>query len=214
MINQLMLSLFCLLLTGCNIVGAMSYAVSGPPMQPAQFKPARRPTLVMVESYSAPSGVMIDGDRFASLLTEQLRVNDVVPTVAPAALYGLRERSGANFSKLTVSQIGRELGADQVIYVDLLGSGIEQAGGTMMRGKMSMRIRIIDTQSAAILWPVDAADGLPVVYSTPMQRLTETDNPEILKTRMLNLMAMKTARLFYDWKPADLSAAAEEGAGS
>jgi len=71
----------------------------------------------------------------------------------------------------------------------------------------------VDAATGHTLWPEDAADGHPLVYETPMLHITETDRPEMLRSRMLQEMAAKTARLFYDWKPADITEAHKGTAG-
>lgn len=203
--------LFCLMISagGCTWVGIADYVVSGPPVHPAAYKLKAAPTLVIAENYRQPSAVAMDADRFAAALTGELREHQLAPVVDVGGLYALRERKGADYAKMKVSEIGRELGAEQVLYVDVITTGVEVANGTMMKGKMALRLKVIDTENGATLWPADMAEGFPVGYETPVARMNESETPAMLRTELIDQMATRTARLFYDWKPDDLDQAAE-----
>ncbi|MCC6241009.1 MAG: hypothetical protein IT448_11995 [Phycisphaerales bacterium] len=203
-IGLLILLVLCLGGSGCNYVGMFEYAVVGPPLQPAAYKLSEQPTLVLVENYRSPSSLALDADRFGSQLTDELRSNTLTPMIDPAELHRLIQQKGSAYPQMKVSEIARELGARQVVYIDLASCGVEQAGG-MMRGIMSYRVKVIDGQTGQTLWPQDAASGQPVEYKTEMQHVTELDKPDMLRTRMIGNMARRTARFFYDWKPVDLN---------
>jgi hypothetical protein len=197
------------LMTGCNVGGVVGYIATGPAVQPAQYKPDPKPTLVLVENYQSPSSVALDADRFAENLSNELRANTNLPLVDRSPLYSLRERDPSAYARLKVSEIAQKVGAEQVVYVDLSACQVQQSATHSARGRMAMRIKVIDAATGRTLWPVDAADGLPIVHETPLTQVSDTYRPEMLRTEMLQDVAARTARLFYDWKPVDLNEAAD-----
>lgn len=203
----------CLLLAavaGCNIVGAVQYATMGPPRQEAQYVPEKRPTVVFVENYQAPSQVALDADAFTALMARELMANGVVPVVGQEELFELRERKGPEaFAKMRISEVGRAVGAEQVLYIELLSSRVEEAAGGLTKARMAARLKLVDVETGRTLWPEDMSNGFPVAYETPMAKREETVSLKTVREEMLRTMARRTARLFYSWKPADAKEASE-----
>ena len=143
-----------LLVGGCNVVGAVQYAAMGPPAIPAMYQPNKVPTLVLVENYEAPSAAALDSDRLAMLLRRELKTHQVVPVVDPAALATLREQKPRDFGSMRISEIGQALGAEQVIYINLIRSDVEQTAG-LLKATLSARVKVVEAKTGRLLWPPD-----------------------------------------------------------
>lgn len=213
MIASLRWVLMCLVVApmmGCAAFGAFEYAAMGPPVQPARYEPARKPMVVFVENYRSPSAVALDADRLGSMVARELAVNDVVPVVSPEALFSLREQKGTAFGEMRISEIGQAVGAEQVLYIELLASRAEQPTGELMKASMSARVKVVDAADGRTLWPADMSEGYAMQYETPMKLREEQVSLSSVREEMLRTMARRTARLFYAWKPSD-SKEADEG---
>lgn len=189
-----------LLVGGCNVAGAVQYAAMGPPATPAMYKLNKVPTLVLVENYEAPSAAALDSDRLAMLLSRELQTHRVAPVVDPAALAALREQKPRDFGSMRISEIGQAVGAEQVIYINLIRSDVEQTAG-LLKATLSARVKVIDAKTGRLLWPQDSAEGYPVGHETPMIRPEETVTAETVRAKMIDTIALKIGRMFYNWKP-------------
>src|SRR5690606_2050106 len=154
------------------LIGAVQYAAMGPPRQDAMFVPPNKPTLILVENYKAPSAVAMDADRLAMLVARELQAHQVAPIVDPAHLSALRERRGSDFKNMRISEIGQAVQADQVIYINLLKSDVEQTAG-LLKTSISVRVKVVDAHTGQTLWPTDSAEGHPIAHESPMVRPEE-----------------------------------------
>src|SRR5262249_7294049 len=142
--------LIALLLTplmgGCGAVGVAAYKLSPPPTIEAQYVLPRVPTLVMVENYHDAAATRADAETLSRFIYEDLRAArieskeqhkqiELAPLVDWKKIYDLRSQEPDRFNTMKITDIGRELGAEQVIYVDLIYSEVqEMMGSDMMRG--------------------------------------------------------------------------------
>src|SRR5256885_4953570 len=111
------LLLLCLcLLGGCAAAGAIAYKVAGPPKIDAKYTPAKTPTLVLVENFHHQTSAEPDSDLLARYIGDDLTVNKVVPVVDLDRLRSLRDSKPGEFSRMSISAIGRAVDARQVLY--------------------------------------------------------------------------------------------------
>ena len=197
-------ALCLLLLTGCQTVGALAYKVVGPPDVQPKYVPAKQPLLIIAENYRAPAGSVVEADQLAQFVYEQLRVHDVAPLVDPMAFPDLRSRQGAALRSMTISQIGHELGALQVLYINLTKSDVDVAQSSeMLRGEVTARVKIIDVATGDSRWPVEIADGYPISAKIPMVRETDGVTETNFRQSLQQALADRIGKLFYKWKPDD-----------
>jgi hypothetical protein len=197
-------SALCLLSSSCQTVGALAYKVVGPPdVQPKYVMP-KEPLLIIAENYRAPAGSAIEADQLAQYVYEQLRVHDVAPLVDPTAFPDLRTRRGAVVRSMTISQIGHELGASQVLYINLTQSDVDVAQSSeMLRGEVNARVKVIDVATGNSRWPEEIADGYPIGAKIPMVREGDGVNETNVRQSLQQVLADKIGKLFYKWKPDD-----------
>jgi len=195
----------CLLAAGgCQVFGVLfGKALPDPPV-PAKFVPEKRPTLVLAENYRSPTLTAQDADRVARIVAQHWQSRDVAPLVARDDLVRLRDRDPAAFAAMDVRAIARAVGAEQVVYVDLMGVGVSASPGSeILKGQASANVRVIDVPSGRVLFPLDATDGIPVGYETPLQVGRDRVTPLSVRGATLEGLGLRIARLFYKWQPDD-----------
>lgn len=199
-------SAFCLSLSGCNVVGIAAAKVVGPPDVPAKYVVNKdEPMLVLVESYRQ-SGFSHDAEQLARHVVDELEQYHVAPTINLMSLYTFREQQGeSKYATMTIPEIGRAMGAAQVLYVDVLGASIESSGGTeVYDGRMTVRVRIVDSATGKTRWPLDAEGGYPIVYEPRFEGFGTNTNPNAVRQQTYSGLAYYIVRNFRKWKPDNL----------
>jgi hypothetical protein len=199
-----------ILTQGCNVIGAVSAKMSPPPKIPAEFVPAKERTVVLVENFHNPASLRLESDAAARHLAEALKQENVAPIVDPSEVQTLRESRGATaFHKMPLDAIARELGAKQVIYVDVERFEVERAlASEMFAGAAEARVRVVD-DAGAVLWPNDSAGGFPVAVKVDPQRNAQAGSvggdaaggsEQAVRQRLHAALADKVSKLFYTWQ--------------
>jgi hypothetical protein len=160
--------------------------------------PAKRPLLVLAENYTNPSQAMFDAEHLARAVSRELDKNNVAPTIDPVRAIDLRSAQPATYREMSIAEIGRSLGAQQVLYIDVRVSGIVMAEASdIMKATMLTRVRMIDTATGETLWPTDAHEGYQLVHETPLQRQSRQVTEDSLRLQAARGMGQRIARLFY-----------------
>lgn len=185
---------------GCLAAGVVAYAASGPPKVEAAYRPTTRPTAVLVEHTStrgAPGGVR---DLVASFLVAELREHKVAPIVDFHRVYDLRQLDPRAFRAMTVDEIGRRVGAEQVIYVEIFEADFVPAlSGALVKAAMSVGVRVVDVETGELMWPTSMEEGHRLVIESPYHERTTTLSPDEVKEQTCRLAARQIARLFYSY---------------
>src|SRR4051794_38460402 len=151
---------------GCEAVSAVSYKVRGPDFVDAQYKLDSVPTVVMVENYQDPVSVIGDSEQLARYIEADLKEagkkKPLVPLISSTKIYDLRSNEPVLYQKLKITEIGKSVGAKQVIYVELVSSNVQQMiGGDTLRGVAAARVKIVDCSNGTTKWPQEASGGFP-----------------------------------------------------
>ena len=206
-----LLACAALALGGCNVAGALAYKVTGPPPIPAKYVPAKVPMLVLVENSRNPSNLRLDADRLTRTIGEELAPHHVAPVIDPEKLTDFRRAQGAHYASLSITAVGRAVGAEQVLYVDLIDVSIEPAiGSELLQGRAEARVRVVDVHTGQTLWPSDAAQGQPVGAATSYTSVSAGGGESIVRDQLLDSLADKIAKLFYTWKSDTADGQGEE----
>jgi hypothetical protein len=185
---------------GCNLLGFVASGVAGDPKTPAAFIMAKRPTIVIAEKFDNPAEAALDAEPIARYIGDELTEHQVVPIISPDKVSTLEEANPTTFHGMTIAAIGRAVGAEQIIYVNIISSGLYFAdNGDMIRGHGEMRVRVIDSASGATIWPTDNAGGYPVAAETRIFNRAER-NDATVRNDVNRSLASRTARLFYQSK--------------
>ena len=164
-------------LSGCNILSALAYKTNGPMAIPAEYKPPQQPMLVMAESFHQANDLQPYADQLATLIEAELKLHKVAPLVDQAKLTALRVKKGRDFEKMMIPDVGRAVGASQVMYIDLQECNFDGVQGSdMFQGSVKAKVRIVEVASAATKWP-DVGDGHPFAAKTEYTRKDARDTP-------------------------------------
>ena len=186
---------------GCIAAGVAANKLIGPLPVEAKYVPAKEPLVVMVENYRRPSTAYTDDELLSRYIEGFLKGHQVAPLVESVKLRELRMDRPADFNKMSVAAVGRELGARQVLYVDVVNSDMESLmAGESLRGTTAVRVKVVDTETGDTLWPTDMADGYPLQQGVQFGKSQARSEME-LKQGMYATLAEKIAKLFYKWKP-------------
>jgi hypothetical protein len=194
---------FCVLplLSACNILGAVAYKTLGPNEVAPEYKPPQEPMLVLAESYGKTADLQPAADELAALLGEELKAHKVAPLVAQAKLMELRNGHGKEFDKMKIPEVGRAVGAKQVLYVDLQACEVDgMPGSDMIQGKIAAKVRVVDVETGKTRWP-DVGDGYEFKQPSDYVRKEQRDTPLAVRNQMLEDLASAIARLFYGYRP-------------
>ena len=153
--------------------------------------------VVIAENYHAPSGNLIDSEQLAELVCDKLRKHDVAPQIEPDAVMELKARR-LDFDKMTISQIGKTVGAQQVLYVNITESSLTgPVASNSLAGKWTARVKVVDVETGQATWPRDAADGYPILVKTPLLEAAGESDEVVLRHALQEKAADAIARLFY-----------------
>jgi hypothetical protein len=195
------LSIVVLLLGGCQMAGVAIYKLRGPPKIPAKYKPAKEPTLLLVENYQHQSAVNAEAETLARKLMNDLESNDVAPIVSIDKLQELRDAKPAEFPHMTIVQIAQAVQAKQVIYVQLRSADVTPlAGGVGYTGDATAIVKVIDGTTGAVLWPIESSDGYGVGARTSIGKATYP-SPADVRNVLYAQLTDQISKLFRDWQP-------------
>jgi len=192
------LTMLCLL-GGCTILSVVSQRTVGNPVD-AKYVPKKTDSmLVLVESY----GLALDSDIESQHMTLVLRrvLNDakIAPLVDQQSLEQLKDLDPQKYAPMTIADIGRRVGARQVLYVNIWRSEIvKPAGSGQMRGHMDAVVKIVDADTGDTRWPMDAPSEdvqITTDWTVESQDKTESD----LRAQMADEMAEDIGKLFHNY---------------
>lgn len=186
------------LLGGCNIVGYVASAV--PQTVDARYEPPKTPMLVLVENRQNPGMAIPEADQLTGFIIDDLVTYEVAPLVEQKKLYKLRDNE-KDIDKMTISQIGKAVGAEQVLYVDLQRLNVGgQEEGIPTHGRLEAVVQIVDVKSGKTTFPAMGQGGWPVSFETPMASLgMSRQNPEAVRESLLRTAGTSISRLFHDY---------------
>ncbi len=202
MIRRLLLVTFSLL-AGCSPVGVFTHKVFGPPSVEAKYILKKVPTLIFIENYRHGSAMQFDCESLMRAVVDEFEKKKIVPLVEVDRIYLLKDNDPKAFRAMPTQQIGKACGAEQIVYIDLLDLSVGGQGARDdARGQSATRVRVIDANTGRSVWPTDAADGYPVIYSVQVR--AEGQSFDSVRGKVLTGMADRIARLFYKYKPDEV----------
>jgi Peptidoglycan-synthase activator LpoB len=187
---------------GCNVLGVAAYKLSGPTKVPAQHELGATPTLVLAErSRDAFQATTVDADRLARVISNQLQATGKLTIVSQDELDRVRATRLSDFNTMSTKDIAKAVGAKQVLYVDLRQIKVEAtAGDDLFKGNSVAAVRVIDTETSEVVWPVGASDGAPVFFETkPIGKSSR--QASLSRAATVDGLGEKIAKMFYAWMP-------------
>lgn len=199
------LTLAALVAGGCNLVGAVLYKVTPELEIPPKFVLKKdAPTVVLVENYRTPDLAANDAELLARSLQAKLDEKKVAPIIKTEKIFDLRNSRPKDFAKMTVPEIAKAVGAEQVIYVDLQSGGISSmTGQSLFQGKAYVAVKVIDAKTGATLFPTESADGIGLGFETNPRKGRDEGSYPAVRSELYDGMAKTIGRLFYPYKPSE-----------
>jgi hypothetical protein len=186
---------------GCSMLGAGLAKTIGDPSIPAQYTLQQTPLVIMVENYRNPDLSAADAELLARTLYKKLDAKKLAPLVPYEKILNLRNLRPADFRKMSVAAIGRDVGADQILYIDFQAGGLVAEGsGNVYQGKATVLVKVIDAKTGESRWPIEAAEGRIVTAETNLTQGTDTRNAGRVRIALYDKLADTIARLFYKYK--------------
>jgi hypothetical protein len=203
--NRLLILLLAAACGGCDALGALIYKTTGPASIDPQFVLPKESTLILVENRRNPAQGAFDADEIARNVGDELKKHDVAPLIDPDRVARVRDADPDKFRTLPITAVGQAVNAKQVVYVNLIESGIESdASASSLHGKATARVRVVDVKTGQTMWPLDSnRDGLELNVEIPYSSRTDPATVTAMHSAMVSQLSDSIAKLFYSYHPED-----------
>lgn len=200
---------------GCNIVGPIFAVAHGPPTQEAQFVFEDLPTVVYVDDRNeviAGSSQTIRRT-IAERISQELMIGHdhqqqpvLTTTIRPTDAMGVAESGDRSDRLMPMDEIARRVGADQLIYVDVLQFSLGE-NEFAPNPIASASVRVLDVVARERLFPPPGSPPWEI------QATLGNVNSEMLDARsariqladaLAELLGVNISQLFYKHEPTQL----------
>lgn len=194
-------------LAGCQIAGFVMNALE---RVPAAYEPENRRTVIVVDDPGGALPTVRSRGVIAQRISRDLEKQEVIEDfITPNEVDRLR-MSRDGFEDWPIDRIGKETGAEQVIYVlienfELRGSG---QGHQTYQPIASARVKLVDVTSGVRLFPGDQETGRPVVTRMFYEQssVDTRSNRTLIQQKLADRLAEQIGKLFYEHPPEDIRA--------
>ena len=198
-------------LTGCELFGALAQAFFPEKVKPL-YQPDDRPMLILVDDPGRLLGnpaVPHDIANQIGFFLIQQSVLSKSHHISPSGLYDLAARLGPSYAQTPIDQIGKQLGAQQVMYVYVHGVSLGQEPG-LFRPAAVVRVKIIDVVGSKQLFP--GASREPLSPDSPYHDVKiemfyhgasdySDERVRVIRQLLARRIARDVSRLFYEYLP-------------
>lgn len=140
-------------LHGCNIVGPAAYIIQGPPKNDALHVLADVPTVIFIDdrrNFVNPISLRrVIADKAGEVLMLKELLTTTISAQDAMTVAAQRERNG---QILPIEEIGKLVGAQQVIYVEMVQFQ-SLSDASLPRPIATCRVRVIDVESRKRVFP-------------------------------------------------------------
>ena len=190
-------------LPGCAVFGWIVAKFAPEKKVPAEYEfPAGTTILVFVDDMLHPVDYEPVKIQLTEMLNAQLIAHKVAAKTIPYSRLGEFISATPSFNSLAVSEVGRKLGADMVLYVQIDEFGLRDAaaGAELWKGRLATSIRLVDVTKGR-LWPTDSPTG-HMVPKAETQTVSDSSQArgEQISRELADETADKIAKLFYSYK--------------
>jgi hypothetical protein len=188
-------------LVGCETAGVIASRTTGNTVN-AKYVPSKNEAmLVLVESYGLSLDSGIETEHMTLVLRKTFEDAGIASLVDQQALERLKDAGPQQYTPMTIADIGRRVGARQVLYVNIWRSEIvKPAGSGQMRGHMDAVVKIVDSATGDTRWPNDApSEQVQITTDWSPENADKTEND--LRAQMADQMAEDIGKLFQNYHP-------------
>ncbi len=198
---------------GCQTAMLAASAVQGPPKVDAKFTLPAKPTAIVVDDPRDLLDNPAIARQIGTTAMHYLRINEVLlpeMLIASREVTRLENMAGRQWSMLPIDEIGRRVGAEQVIYVKVLRVAFK-TDEQLYRPEVTLETKVISCVDGSRLWPeppplADRENSAPghtltvkLDYETRASRYADDATPADLARRLADESGLAVARLFYRW---------------
>src|SRR5262245_15515631 len=138
---------------GCNIVTPAAFILSGPPTVDALYTLQDVPTVVYIDDRSNQVNPVSLRRVIGDTASEDLMVQKLVTTtISPQDAMNIAARNDRNNQIMPIEEIGKAVGAKQVIYVEMVQFA-DTPDGYTPRPTAACRVRVIDIENRKRVFP-------------------------------------------------------------
>ncbi len=147
----------CCVLSSCNIVAGVSYAITPDPTQDAAYTLPDRRTVVFVDDRRNVMHPTRLRRVIAERVTRDLLAKELLTTVvSPRDVMRVSAANDRHNEPLSVAELGRAVDAAVVMYIEMGAFGLTSDGQTA-NPRASCTVRVIDVEQRSRLFPTDEA---------------------------------------------------------
>ena len=198
-------------MVSCNILTPAAYIIGGQDKVEAQYALADRPTVVFVDD---PNNLLpyralrrLIGDKVAQELMVRELVTTTISSADALAVSG-RESYG---QKMAIDAIGRAVGAEQVLFVDMVAFSLSPEGITP-RPSGACQVKVIDVENRERLFPTEDStsrntSGFPVqvaMREVSLEQYRTTSSRRRISEQLADEIASQVTKVFYRHVPREL----------
>lgn len=207
--------LLAVLAQGCAGPGFLADLFKGPGKVKAQYTLPDQPTLILVDDpqhlLGGPAMPGVVANNIAYHFQQQKKPVINAPLISQQALDTYAATHGDQFAATPIDQVGRDLGADTVLYV-LVKSVEMNVAGSVYHPEAAVEVKVIDALDGQRLWPTagklaDTSRSPPghelVVEMPHRDTLQQAPGPgtrRLIDRELAEKIGLEVSRLFYDWK--------------
>jgi len=197
---------WCLLATlaaaaGCNIIGPAAYYLRPPQIQKPEFKLTDGRVAVLIDSARGVPENPVFNESLYSKVVEISRVKKRKTTFVPLReIVGLRH-ANSDFAHWSVQRIGRELNAEQVLYIKIARLDVSEGADLPVAEPVvevhTSVIGVNTTPDLARLWPREKA-GRPEKAERQAQTIGGPGDVDIVLRKLAYDLAWRLTVPFFD----------------
>lgn len=192
-----------MLLTGCKLVAAIGILGAPRQIQKAEYKLTNQRLAVLIETAVPGQDNPVFAQALHDKLVEIFREEDINQRIVPRREMLELRRDHPDFTRWSLQRIGRELNAQQVLYVRIEHLQIRAAPDhPLLEPRVRARLKVIavnELGDQARLWPPAAErDGRAVEWQRQPREAESAMTVDTEAAKLAREFAWRVAEPFYD----------------
>ncbi len=186
-------------LAGCNIAGPALYLLHGPEKIPRVYQLDKdRPTVIFIDDRAMNIQRSPTRERIAAAAERALLDHGAVARIIDSRAAAAVVTNEPRGKLMAISEIGRKVGAEVVIYVTPDSFALSTDGQTFAPSAR-FRVKILDAVTDKRVWPEEREGHVLTVSASTRQGTTPSDAAEVREAedRFADLVGLRLAQMFY-----------------
>ncbi|NLX06353.1 MAG: hypothetical protein GXY33_14540 [Phycisphaerae bacterium] len=188
--------------SGCANM-ALMFTPDMKPAVPAEFKLPAGKTAVLIDDYMISSTDAATREAIAQRTMQLLQENGAVRrdnAIDYSQVESLKKQ-GADGRLYSIQQLGRETGADLVIYVNLTQFDLQaDPESPLILPAGRAQVKVMDVGTGERLWPIDIAGRSVQVRGRREGDMLEPEKRQEWTDQLADMLGAEVARLFYAYR--------------